>query len=228
MNTGKEKKRMSQAEKNLNRVIPLTKDFMEDKKTNDIVWGFLQIHSYKTKDNKRIVYKSQAKTYDIYNYFMKDKEKTDKPIISEATIRNTIKLYKKIKIITEEKVLDNYNRLVDVYVLKQDFERFQFIKTNTLKYLVDTSNLNVIKVYTYLLNKFIYKKKNNDKYSFTKKELCESIGYSYRKESIDKLNNILTCLKNNGLIQYSQRHYYNGKVPIPILILDNVNEDYKR
>ena len=32
---------MPQVEKNLNRVIPLTNDFMEDKKTNDIVWGFL-------------------------------------------------------------------------------------------------------------------------------------------------------------------------------------------
>lgn len=159
---------------------------------------------------------------------MKDKEKTDNPVISEATIRNTIKLYKIIGIITEEKIIDKYERLVDVYVLKQDFKRFQYIKTDTLKYLVDTANINVIKVYTYLLNKFIYKKNSNEKYSFTKKELCKSIGYSYRNDNISKINNILTCLKNNGLIEYSQSYYYNGKVPIPILILDNVNEDYKK
>lgn len=212
-------------EKNINRVIPLTKDFMKDKKTNDIVWGYLQINSYKTKDNKRIVYKTKAKAEDIYNYINRDKEK---PVISLSTIRNTIKLYKTIGIITEDKVLDNYNRLVDVYLLKQDFKRFQFVKTSTLKYLVDTANVNVIKVYTYLLNKFIYKKNSNEKYSFTKKELCIAIGYSYRKESIDKLNNILTCLKNNGLIDYSQSYYYNGKVPIPVYILEVVNEDYKR
>lgn len=227
MNIGKEKKKMEKKQQNLNRVIPLTKDFMGDKKTNDIVWGFLQIHSYKVNE-KRIVYKSQAKPFDIYNYFMKDKEKTDNPVISEATIRNTIKLYKIIGIITEEKIIDKYERLVDVYVLKQDFKRFQYIKTDTLKYLVDTANINVIKVYTYLLNKFIYKKNSNEKYSFTKKELCKSIGYSYRNDNISKINNILTCLKNNGLIEYSQSYYYNGKVPIPILILDNVNEDYKK
>ena len=212
-------------EKNINRVVPLTKEFMKDKKTNDIVWGFLQINSYKTKDNKRIVYKSKSKAEDIYNYINKDKEK---PVISLSTIRNTIKLYKTIGIITEDKVLDNYKRLVDVYLLKQDFKRFQFVKTDTLKYLVDTSNINVIKVYTYLLNKFIYKLKNNEKYNFTKKELCEAIGYKYRYESIKKLDNILTCLKNNGLIEYSQSYYYNGKVPIPVYILDVVKEDYKR
>lgn len=32
---------MEKKQQNLNRVIPLTKDFMGDKKTNDIVWGFL-------------------------------------------------------------------------------------------------------------------------------------------------------------------------------------------
>lgn len=213
------------------RVIPLTDDFMKNKKTHDKVWSFLQTNSYITKDKERFVYITQdTNARSIQNKIKTiiEKEKEGEIIykdsISVETVRNTLKLYEKIGFIKKAKIEDNYNRNVDCYILKQDFSCFQFIPLETLKFLVNTATENVIKIYAYLINKYYYKQSLKEYYNFTLKELCEAIGYNGEKqENKNMIKDILLSLKNNGLINYTNGYYYTDKHPVPIYNLTYVS-----
>ena len=56
---------------------------------------------------------------------------------------------------------------VKAYILPQDYKTFQFVPLETMQFLVNTTNRNVINIYGYLLNKSKYK----ENYTFTLKEL---------------------------------------------------------
>lgn len=115
------------------------------------------------------------------------------------------------------------------------------MKLDTLKYLVDTATPNIIKVYAYLKNKYqqhLWIKKNKNpnvpKFTFSRKDLVEALGYS----SIDgkagtknrsMVENILICLSNNGLIEISETEkIFNHNIKVPYFVLDKVNEDFKQ
>lgn len=210
------------------RLIPLDDSFMKDKKTHDKVWSFLQINSYKTADGKRFVYKTtETNANSIHKAIArkvinsKGKETYD---ISLMTVRNTLKLYEKLGLIYNETIRDLYNKEVEVIVLSQKFDFYTLIPIETLKYLVDTANENVIKVYAYLLNKFQYKQKENDRYTFNLSELCAAVGYSAKSENTATMRNILKSLQNNHLISYEESYFITeDKTPIPIHILFNVS-----
>ena len=108
------------------------------------------------------------------------------------TVRNTLKLYEKLGLIYNETIRDLYGNNVEVIILSQNFEYYTLIPLETLKYLVDTANENVIKVYAYLLNKFQYKQKENERYTFNLSELCAAIGYSSKSDNTATMRNILS------------------------------------
>lgn len=210
------------------RLIPLDDSFMKDKKTHDKVWSFLQINSYKTNDGKRFVYKTpETNANSIHKAISrkirnsKGKETFD---ISLMTVRNTLKLYEKLGLIYNETIRDLYGNNVEVIILSQNFEYYTLIPLETLKYLVDTANENVIKVYAYLLNKYQYKQKENERYTFNLSELCAAIGYSSKSDNTAIMRNILKSLQNNHLIRYEESYYITeNKTPIPIFILFNAS-----
>lgn len=210
------------------RIIPLDKEFMCDKKTHDKVYAYLQLNSYLTKDKKRFVYYTkETEVKSIHSAIVRKvisengKEKDD---ISLATVRNTIKLYKQIGLIYDDIITDLYGNNVKVMILSQNFTYFSLIPYDTLKFLVDTSNENVIKVYAYLLNKFQYKQKEKQQYIFNLKELCAAVGYSAKSENTTTMRNILKSLQNNNLIKYNESYFVDdGKPPIPIFILIAAN-----
>ena len=85
---------------------------------------------------------------------------------------------------------------------------FQLIELDTLRYLVNTSNSEVIKVYAYLLNK----SQNFVNYSFTGKELAIAIGYDYKqKNTKNKIKDIILFLENNGLLVNQTTMKKSGK-----------------
>lgn len=213
---------------NQQRIIPLTDDFMKDKKVNDKVYAYLQINSYLTDDKRRFCYKDDKlsiKTIhsNISRTIKKSNGKTTKDI-SESTIRNTIKLYYKLGLIYDSIITDKYGNKVVVTILSQSFEYFSYIPLPTLKYLVDTSNNNVIKIYAYLLNKYNWKCREKGIYNFTLKELCNEVGYTERAENTLIMRNIIQSLKNNGLIVFKEGYYIsNDNLPIPNFQLLNVS-----
>lgn len=210
------------------RLIPLDDDFMKDKRNHDKVWSYLQLKSYKTKDGTRFVYKTSETTVAAIHKAIarktistKGKETYD---ISVMTVRNTLKLYEELGLIYNDKVMDLYGNIVEVIVLSQNFEYYTLIPYETLQFLVDTANDNVIKVYAYLVNKHQYKQKERQQYTFNLTELCAAIGYSAKSENTAAMRNILKSLQNNKLITYRESYYITeNKTPIPILILENVS-----
>lgn len=71
-------------------------------------------------------------------------------------------------------------------------------------YLVITSNMNVIKIYLYLLNKWLWKaeKESTFDYDFTLKELRQALGYSdSNNHEVDSaFRTILFSLAKQGII----------------------------
>lgn len=70
------------------------------------------------------------------------------------------------------------------YIFSADSKEWQLVEYNMLKYLVATRNDNCIKIYCYLLKKFLWKEDERgknpdiDKYKFTKGEIARALGYS--------------------------------------------------
>ena len=195
------------------RYFPLGGRMMKDKKVNDNIYGYLQSISYLNKDGERFIYKSDVSPTKIERHF----KSCEGMEISLSTVKRNLTLFKskKVGLLVEGKTMDNYNREVDVYFLPMiEDEPYKLIPLETLKYLVDTSNGNVIKTYVYLLNKYGWKRD----YTFTKGELIEGIGYnpnSRDKEgkyvSYEMMDNILLCLVNNGLLEYEEFYELNNE-----------------
>lgn len=101
----------------------------------------------------------------------------------------------------------------DYYVLPDKIEnQFLGIPLDTLKFLIDTVQMDVIKVYIYLGQKYKYAQSENRLYSFTRGEVLTHLGRNPNsQESLNYINNVLDCLMNNGLIRVVEFH--QGKVP---------------
>lgn len=76
--------------------------------------------------------------------------------------------------------------------------------------MVDTATENVIKTYIYLYQRFKWKGEN---YVFTLEEIGKHLGYDItnRPRYYEMFRNIMSCLENNGLVQYE--NFYDGKTP---------------
>lgn len=211
------------------RVLPLKDDFMKDKKVNDIIYGLFQSKSYLKEnridsyDNIRYVYKDDITLNSIKNYYDNNEVKLRELNVSASSLKRLVKLLKDIGYL-KESIINNK----EVYILPHLTNNFISVKTETLQYLVNTANRDVIKVYCYLKAKYNYK----DNYEFTEHELLNAIGYrSLSTENYNKIKDILVCLSNNGLIAYhieqKEIHKSNGKKYNTFYhILDIVNDNY--
>lgn len=96
--------------------------------------------------------------------------------------------------------IDNKN--LPGYRFNKPEGRYQPIYDDMLWYLACTRNLHVIKIYIYLLNKFLWK----PSYIFTKNELYVAIGYAEgtkpRKLVVELVDNVLNSLRREGIIDY--------------------------
>ena len=214
---------MQKENSNLIRVIPMKEEFLGDKKMNDIIYGFLQTNSY-LDNRKRYCWKNEVTAGKIIEYFKE--QETESPVC-ERTIRNLLKLFIKINLL-EEGELEGKK----VYFLPDSSKPFVQIKTETLRFLVNTANTNVIKVYAYLKNKWEnhVKYKFKDNYRFSEAELLAAIGYTTinNKNNYLMIKDILQCLQNNELIKIHKEYIKTatGKLA-DYYEIDFVSEDYK-
>lgn len=215
---------------NQKRLISLADEFMKDKKILDIQWVYLQLNSYIGKDiqgnHHRFVYKTFPMFNDLqfYNTVIELPLKytdNEEKICCYNTFVNSFKLLKKINYVQEGKIVDNHKKEVDVYYLKEDFTPFKLIPYKTLQELQELYCKNIIKVYTYLLNCFDFKKNKNEKYKFTLEELATAVGYTSRGYN-EELKKILEILKNNDFIQYHKEKIKINNKNTYYHFLDNV------
>lgn len=206
------------------RIIPLTENFMKNKNIYDKVWAYFQIHSYVGNDQNgikhRFIYNNLTDNINLY-----------KDICNDEFCYNTfIKKYNIFMkpeegndFISKGKIVDLYNNIIDVHYLKEDFSLYKMIPLETLEYLFNTSNSNVIKIYTYLLNCHSFSKLKNTNYKFTLGELSLSIGYTSRCYN-KTITHILEHLNSIGLISYHlERLKVSNTTTTYYHILDNVS-----
>lgn len=207
------------------RLIPLTKEFMENKKIKDKIWTFLQLRSYIGKDNQGEEHRFIYQDFSLNSLYKEALEKlgnqnTKDKICSYNTFVNCIEELKRINLIKAGEINLN-NRIYKVLYLNEVYPN-KLIPKETLEYLYIVSNMNVIKIYSWLYNAQTYKTANNTNFTFTKELLAQKVGYtstSYIKE----IGYILEALKSYGLIEYhlSSRITNNGK-SARCYVLDNV------
>lgn len=212
------------------RTFPTKDTFLQDKKLNDIIYGFFQTHSYlhideESKEKMRYCWKSETSAAKIIAYFKTIEKESP---VSERTIRNIIKLFSQCGILTEGEL--NKKKVYFLPDLKAG--EYTFIKTETLQFLVNTSTSNVIKIYAFLKKK---QEQHNDlnytePYRFSQAKLLEVVGYNGKNNNGDNLKmvkDILTNLQNNGLIKIHKEWVATGKDnATEYYVLDGVNEDY--
>lgn len=205
------------------RRFSIEDNFMKNKKVNDILYGYLQSVSHLDKEGKRFVYKDKVNFSNI--------EKVLDNGMKRVTLSRNFKFLLETGFVDKGQTVDLYGNLVHVYFLPYEEESlYQMINIDTLDYLVKGTNANVIKVYSYLLNKYNWKTKENSKYIFTKKEILEKVGSSTTNQrDYDKVNVILDVLIKLKLIEI-ERFYCENKngVPTPKIRLLKVNETITR
>ena len=211
--------------KDENRRFPMKTDFLSDKKLDDIMYGFLLSNSYLTNDNRRYCIKADVTAGQMIKYF----KEQDKKIASERKLRDMFKLFMNIDLLSE----GEYDKK-KVYFIPdldgKDGRIYVRIKIQTLKFLVDTANSNVIKIYAYLkMMMEIHNKRYTTAFRFAEKDLLEQIGFKTINYSNNyaMIRNILDSLRNNGLIEFHKEFVKTDcGIITEYFYLDKVNEDY--
>lgn len=216
--------------KEQHRVLPLeTNDnnILQDKSIDLQIYELFQIKSYITKDKIRFCYKKGLTQQSLYNEYKKGYDINSKKCISFNTFRKYLKTLFDKGMILDGEVLDiREKEKVKAYILPQDYKVFQFVPLETMRFLANTTNKNVINIYGYLLNKSKYK----ENYTFTLKELVvNALGYNAETSGIEqKANDCLTLLEMIGLIEYSEIYELNNdNIPVPYKKLIRVSMEYK-
>ena len=221
------------------RRIPMEEKFMKgDKnisksKPNDVLYGYLQMISYIDNDGRRFVYKKDYSHSGVEKHFGYDEN--GRAHFPKKNIERAFRVLVQYGYIREIKVVGLKGNLVKAYELPYDVNKlFQYIDLETLKFLLDVVNPNVIKVYIFLKYKYFC---FGDKFIFTKQMLLEEcFGLSSttkHKSNMERLGNIMKGLKILGLIDWCEYYITNDKGhKIPkrrlLFVSDKVNETCKK
>lgn len=180
------------------RQMPTDKNYLKDRNLNDLVYGYLQSMSYINNDVVRFVYKKH----------INKNEMSSKLNISRPTLNKYLKCLREFGLLKESLSFDINGRVVEVIELPESKDKFMSITVDTLDKLINVSNNDVIKLYTFLVAMGEWKLKDDLQFDFTIQQLAKTIGYKKSKTSHDAVRDILQCLTYIGLIECS----WNGLI----------------
>lgn len=190
-----------------NRKFSLEEDFM-NLAIDDLIFGFIQYLATYIPEQK-LLYVPVAK--------VTKNKKLMALMIGKGDRTVTRKIEKCIDeglLIKREITLND--KSIQVYEIPQKtIGRYEILQDSMVWYVVCTRRQYILKIYLYLLNKYKWKQKTGEMYSFTCGELAEAVGYT--KLSADNsvvlavINAALCSLCNEGIIDYVE--YYEGKAP---------------
>ncbi|MFC3904855.1 hypothetical protein [Clostridium disporicum] len=190
------------------RRIPTGGTVMEDKKFNDILYAYLQSISYRDPNKEdRYVWKNDCKREDL----------------AKALKMNLSTLKRKFNHLVSNGYIVEKE---DTFELPKVSQWNFFIPVETLKFLIDTTNEDIITVYAYLGQ---LKNQMKDKAYYTESKLLILLGYKTKLRTKDengnqmyrastnsrdweRINNIIKALKLFGLLTtVEKKEIYNGK-----------------
>ena len=190
------------------RRIPTGGTVMEDKKFNDILYAYLQSILYRDPNKEdRYVWKNDCKREDL----------------AKALKMNLSTLKRKFNHLVSNGYIVEKE---DTFELPKVSQWNFFIPVETLKFLIDTTNEDIITVYAYLGQ---LKNKMKDKAYYTESKLLILLGYKTKLRTKDengnqmyrastnsrdweRINNVIKALKLFGLLTtVEKKEIYNGK-----------------
>lgn len=178
------------------RRISLEEDFMNWGR-NDIMYAYLlNCASYREQDNKLYIVKEE------YMCNIREEIMELCGYSTLKSLKNNMEKWIQTGLI-EEGTIDYGKKTFDAYIFKNWDEngKYQLVNADMLLYLTETRNKNCIRIYTYLLNKWLFKYD----YEFTFTELREAMGYSSNKNSYktvnDRIKNILNSFEREGIMK---------------------------
>lgn len=181
----------------MTRKFSLEDDFM-NLTIDDMVYGYIQHMATFAPELKKL-------------YVLVDTVSMEKKDIARVigrtprTVTNRIKKLLDNGLLVEEQItLNGVNRLC--YVIPQETKgKYQIIYDEMLYYLISTRTTDCIKIYLYLKNKYDWKQKTNEYYSFTNAEILSAIGYSNNYDGIAsaRIQCILESLMREGVIKWA-------------------------
>lgn len=176
------------------RKFSLEDDFMNIS-IDDLIFGYIQ-HIATYAPEKKILYVTKEKV---------SKAKTEMALITGVKTTRTIsnKINKMVeKGLLEERIFQDKG----VYVIPQETKgKYEILQDDMVWYIVCTRQLNALKIYLYLFNKYKWKQSQGEMYSFTNSELLKAIGYAdstAEKKSTEYVEMLLQSFKREGIIDY--------------------------
>ena len=201
--------------KEIERPFSLQDDFM-NWKVNDLLYGFMRTLSTAEpvldKDGNKVMTDKGIPQYK--EYFLESEYRKTKSTIallcscSIRTIdRNKDALIERGLLIPGQIKIKN-SLYKCFYFPTFDCENgvfYQNVDKKLLEYLINTRNVHCIKVYIYLRDKYLWKKKTNEKYLFSIHELCKALGYANTTKSAEVIiGDIIKSFNLEGMIRYTE------------------------
>lgn len=188
----------------MTRKFSLENDFM-NLTIDDMVYGYIQ-HMATFAPELKVLYVPVAKVSMEKKEIAKVINKTPR------TVSNRINKLLDADLLKQEQLnLNGKDTLC--YIIPQETKgRYQIIFDEMLYYLICTRNVNCIKIYLYLKNKYDWKKKTDECYSFTNAELLTAIGYSgnYNGNISTYIQYILDSFMREGVIKWAEYYETNS------------------
>lgn len=219
---------------NQKRVLPLDDHCIGNKGVDYKLFSILQSMSYINKEKVRYVPKqhpihgsiTRSALLELYNKTPSQPNE----VISLKTLGRKLTLIKAIGMVEETQVINISGEEVPGFILLENYKRFRLVPLETLKFLADTVNSDVIKTYVYLLDKYLWKQLTNEYYSFTLIEIAEEIGFTSGYDgATKKIRNCLHLLSCIDLIHHVEYYTTVGReTPSPRMRLVVANQHYKK
>lgn len=193
-------------------------------KPSDVLYGYLQmISTFRKEDQIRFIYKKNYSHINVQEHFGIDEN--GKYNFERKAVARAFKVLEQYGYIRESRVVGLKGNDVPIYELPYDDDKlFQYIQLDTLRYMLNTCNPNVIKIYIFLKYKYFCFK---DKFEFTDKMLlneCFGLSSNTNKKTNDELKDRLDILKKLGLIDwYEYSKTLDNGIVTPIKRLKFVN-----
>lgn len=186
------------------RRISLEDDFM-NWNVDDLLFGMMYyLATYQPNENRLYLTKANYEKHrkDFYNLGETNNSRKLKAHLNKLISRGLVK---------EDKVQCG-NQKIDAYVFPYDYDlNYQIVDNEMLFYIISTRNKSAIQIYVYLLNKYLWKKKTDDTFTFDNKDLQKAIGYSEATCFRDTwVSNIIESFKREGVIDYVD--FYETKI----------------
>lgn len=209
-------------------------NFLKNKKIDDLLYGYIRIHSkWHMGENYTYCYKNLITFSKIAKYFKEEGEQPY-PYKSKTTFAAHLKALEEAGWIYEDGKFPEDNSNQEVFSLAELFKgQYVIMSLDTMTLLVNTAVPNIIKAYSFLKFKMVQhnylkqEKPDMPKYSFSRKSLLETIGYTSPKQNQnDMMDEILNTLQEKGLIKiHIEYKAADGRnIKNPFFVLDEVYE----